>query len=143
MSSSLEKLVSNLPKESFKYTTQKFNDKKLDLISQKGVYPYDFMDFFEKFNKTELPTKGDFYSILNNEHITDKQYEHAQNVWNTFKLKSMGEYHDLYLKTDVLLLVDVFETSEKLAYNITNLTHVIISHLLVCRWDAMLKMTDI
>ena len=132
MSSSLKKLVSNLPKEAFKYTAQQFYDKKLDLVSQKGVYLYDFVDSFEEFNKTELPTKEDFYSILNNEHITDKQYEHAQNVWNTFKLKSMGEYHDLYLKTDVLLLVDVFETSEKLAYNITNLTHVIISHLLVC-----------
>ena len=87
MSTSLEKLVSNLPKEAFKYTTQTFNDKKLDLISQKGVYPYDFMDSLAKFNKTELPTKEDFYSILNNEHITDKQYEHSQNVWNTFKLK--------------------------------------------------------
>ena len=143
MSSSLEKLVSNLPKEAFKYTTQTFNDKKLDLISQKGVYLYDFMDSFEKLNKTELPTKEDFYSILNNEHITDKQYEHAQNVWNTFKLKSMGEYHDLYLKTDVLLLVDVFENFRKtcIQYYKLDPCHYFTSPGL--SWDALLKKTDI
>ena len=143
MSSSLEKLVSNLPKEAFKYTSKKFNGKKLDLISHKGTYPYDFMDSFEKFNKTELPTQEEFYSILNNEHITDKQYEHAQNVWNTFKLKSMGEYHDLYLQTDILLLVDVFENFRKtcIQYYKLDPCHYFTSAGL--SWDAMLKMTDI
>ena len=143
MSSCLEKLVSNFPKEAFKYTSKKFNGNKLDLISQKGTYPYDFMDSFEKFNKTELPTKEEFYSVLNNEHITDKQYEHAQNVWNTFKLKSMGEYHDLYLKTDVLLLVDVFENFRKtcIQYYKLDPCHYFTSPGL--SWDAMLKMTDI
>ena len=58
MSSSLDKLVSNLPKDDLIYTS-------------KGVYPYDFMDSFEKFNQTELPTKDQFYSILNDQHITD------------------------------------------------------------------------
>ena len=53
-------------------------------MTQKGVYPYDYMDSFEKFNETELPTKEEFYSILNNEHITDEDYSHAQKVWNTF-----------------------------------------------------------
>ena len=119
------------------------NDKKLDLISQKGVYPYDFMDSFEKLNKTELPAKEDSYSILNNEYITGKQYEHAQNVSNTFKLKSMGEYHDLYLKTDVLLLVDVFENFRKtcIQYYKLDPCHYFTSPGL--SWDAMLKMTDI
>ena len=107
MSSSLEKLVSNLPKESLKYTSQKFKGKKLDLMSQKGVYPYDFMDSFDKFN-SELPSKEDFYSILTDEYISDKDYDHAKNIWNTFELKNMGEYHDLYLRSDVLLLADVF-----------------------------------
>lgn len=80
MSSSLDKLVSNLPKESLKYTSEKFRGSKLDLMSQKAVYPYDFMDSFEKFDKTELPTKDEFYSILNDESITDDDYEHAQDV---------------------------------------------------------------
>ena len=112
MSSSLEKLVSNLPKESLKYTSQKFKNKKLDLMSQKGVYPYDFMDSFDRFNE-KLPPKEEFYSILNDEHITDEDYKHAQNVWNTFNLKNMGDYHDLYLKSDILLLADVFENFRK------------------------------
>ena len=101
------------------------------------------MDSFEKLNKTELPTKEDFYSILNNKHITDKQYEHAQNVWNTCKLKSMREYHDLYLKPDVLLLVDVFENFRKtcIQYYKLDPCHYFTSPGL--SWNAMLKMTDI
>ena len=112
MSSGLEKLVSNLPRESLKYTSQKFKGKKLDLMARKGVYPYDHMDSFDKFNE-KLPTKEAFYSVLNNEHISDEDYKNAQNVWNTFSLKNMGEYHDLYLKSDVLLLADVFENFRK------------------------------
>ena len=142
MSSSLDKLVSNLPKESLKYTSQKFKGEKLDLMSQKGVYPYDFMDSFDKFNE-KLPSKEDFYSILNDEHITDDQYKHAQNVWNTFNLKNMGEYHDLYLKSDILLLADVFENFRKtcLQYYKLDPCHYFTSPGL--SWDAMLKMTDI
>ena len=65
MSSSLDKLVSNLPKEVLKYTPEVFKGKRLDLMSQKGVYPYDHMDSFEKFDQTELPIKDQFYSVLN------------------------------------------------------------------------------
>ena len=66
------------------------------------------MDSFEKFDKTELPTKEEFYSILNDGHITDEYYEHAKNIWKKFKLQNMGEYHDLYLISDILLLTDLF-----------------------------------
>ena len=140
MSSSLDKLVSNLPKESLIYTSQKFKGKELDLMSQKGVYPYDFMDSFDKFNE-KLPPKEEFYSILNDEHISDEDYEHAQNVWNTFNLKNMGEYHDLYLKSDILLLADVFENFRKtcLQYYKLDPCHYFTSPGL--SWDAMLKMT--
>ena len=113
MSSSLDKLVSNLPKEDLIYTSKVFKGKRLDLMSQKGVYPYDFMDSFEKFNQRELPTKDQFYSILNDQHITDDEYDRANKVWNTFMIKTMGEYHDLYLVSDVLLLTDVFENFRK------------------------------
>ena len=65
MSSSLDELVSNLPKELFKYISEEFTGEKLSLMSQKGVYPYDYMDSFEKFDQTELPTKELFYSVLN------------------------------------------------------------------------------
>ena len=142
MSSSLDKLVSNLPKESLKYTSKKFKGEKLDLMAQKGVYPYDYMDSFDKFNE-KLPTKEDFYSILNDEHITDKDYEHAQNVWSTFSLKNMGEYHNLYLESDILLLADVFENFRKtcLEYYKLDPCHYFTSPGL--SWDAMLKMTNI
>ena len=82
MSSSLDKLVSNLPKNDLIYTYKAFKGKRLDLMSQKGVYPYDFMDSFEKFNPTELPNKNQFYSILNDQHITDDEYDHANKVYD-------------------------------------------------------------
>ena len=113
MSSSLDELVSNLPKEAFKYTSEEFTGEKLSLMSQKGMYPYDYMDCFEKFDQTELPTKEQFYSILNDQHVTNGEYDLARKVWKTFDIKTMGEYHDLYLKNDVLLLADVFESFRK------------------------------
>ena len=142
ISSGLDKLVSNLPRKSLKYTSQKFKGKKLDLMARKGVYPYDYMDSFDKFNE-KLPTKEEFYSVLNNEHISDEDYKHTQNVWNTFSLKNMGEYHDLYLKSDVLLLADVFENFRKtcLEYYKLDPCHYFTTPGL--SWDAMLKMTKI
>ena len=143
MSSSLDKLVSNLPKDDLKYTSQVFKGKRLNIMSQKGVYPYDYMDSLEKFNQTELPTKEDFYSILNNQHISDEEYDHAKKVWKAFKIKTMGQYHDLYLGSDVLLLADVFESFRKtcLQYYKLDPCHYFTSPGL--SWDAMLKMTDI
>ena len=142
MSSSLEKLVNNLPRESLKYTSKCFKGIKLDLIAKKGVYPYDYMDSFKKF-KEQLPSKEDFYSILNDKHIEDEDYQHAKNVWNEFNLKNMGEYHDLYLQSDILLLADVFENFRKtcLEYYKLDPCHYFTSSAL--SWDAMLKMTSI
>ena len=142
MSSSLEKIVSNLPKESLKYTSKSFKGEKLDLMVRKGVYPYDYMNSFEKFNH-KLPSKEDFYSILNDQHISNEDYEHAQNVWNKFSLKNMGDYHNLYLKSDILLLADVFEDFRNtcLEYYKLDPCHYFTSPGL--SWDAMLKMTNI
>ena len=143
MSSSLDRLVSNLPKEALKYTSEVFKGKRLDLMSKKGVYPYDYMDSFEKFNEKELPTKDQFYSILSDQHIADDEYDHAKKVWKTFKIKTMGEYHDLYLGSDVLLLTDVFENFRKtcMQYYKLDPCHYFTSPGL--SWDAMLKMTNI
>ena len=143
MISSLDKLVSNLPKNAFKYTSEKFQDEKLRLMMRKGVYPYDYMDSFEKFDETEIPAKDLFYSILNDQHITDKEYVHAKKVRNTFNINNMGEYHDIYLKSDTLLLSDVFENFRKtcLTYYKLDPCHYFTSPGL--SWDAMLKMTNI
>lgn len=142
MSSSLDKLVSNLPKESFKYTSHQFKDNRFNLMIRKGVYPYDFMDSFNKFSE-KLPSKEEFYSQLNDQHISEEDYQHAQNVWKVFNLKNMGPYHDLYLKSDILLLADVFENFRKtcLQYYRLDPCHYFTSPRL--SWDAMLKMTNI
>ena len=142
MNSSLDKLVSYLPKDLFKYTSKRFQGKQFDLMTRKGVYPYDYMDSFEKFNE-QLPAKEDFFSILYNEHITDEDYYHTLNVWKTFSLKNMGEYHDLYLTSDILLLADVFENFRKtcLEYYKLDPCHYFTSPGFA--WDAMLKMTKI
>ena len=143
MSSSLDKLVSNLPKDDLIYTSQVFKGKGLNLMSQKGVYLYDFMDSFEKFDQMKLPTKDQFYSILNDQHITDDEYDHAKKVWKTFKIKTMGEYNDLYLGSDGLLLTDVFENFSNtcMQYYKLDPCHYFTSPGL--SRDAMLKMTNI
>ena len=143
MSSSLDNLVKNLPDEAFKYTKQEFKKEQFNLMKQKGIYPYDHMDCFDRFNETQLPEKQDFYSILNNEHISDEQYKHAQNVWDTFNLKTTGDYHDLYLKSDILLLADVFENFRKTCLQYYKLDPCDYFTSPGLSWDAMLKMTDI
>ena len=100
------------------------------------------MDSFEKFDQTELPSKEQFYSILNDQHITNDEYDHARKVWKTFNIKTIGEYHDLYLKSDVLLLADIFESFRKtcLQYYKLDPCHYFTS--LGLSLDAMLKMTN-
>ena len=144
MGSSLEKLASNLEDRDFIYTKKYFTDPvQFELVKRKGVYPYDYMDSFSKFNATKLPDREEFYSQLTDEGISEDDYKHAQNVWNTFNLQNMGEYHDLYLKTDILLLTDVLENFRKncLTYYKLDPLHYITSPGLT--WDAMLKMTKI
>ena len=76
-------------------------------LLRKGVYPYEYINSWKKFNETALPNKKAFYSNLFLEDVTDEDYLHAQKVIEEFKLKSLGEYYDIYDQT--LLLADVFE----------------------------------
>ena len=82
---------------------------KFILLLRKGVYPYEYMDNWERFDETTLPDKKAFYSNLNMEDITDADYRHANNLFKKCGLKNLGEYHDLYVQSDTLLLADVFE----------------------------------
>ena len=143
MSSSLDSLVGNLPDDSFKLTSECFKGDKLKLMKKKGVYPYDYMDSFEKFEDDLLPAKNEFYSILNDTHISDELYNHAQKIWKEFEIETMGQYHDMYLKCDVLLLADVFENFRKTCKQYYKLDpcHYFTSPGLA--WDAMLKMTKV
>ena len=91
----------------------------------------------------ELPTKDQFYSILNDQHITNDEYDHAKRVWKAFNTETMGEYHDLYLKSDGLLLADVFESFRTtcLQYYKLDPCHYFTGPGL--NWDAILKLTNI
>ena len=85
-------------------------DKQSRLLLRKGVYPYKYMDSREKFEENHLHPIEAFYSELNLTGMSEFDCDHAQRVWAAFKMKNLGDYHDLYLKTDVLLLSNVFET---------------------------------
>ena len=94
------------------YNTYQLSDNdtnKFRLLLRKGVYPYEYMDSWKRFNETELLSKDKFYSTLNLEDISDDDYAHAINVWNTFNISNLGEYHDLYVKLDTALPADIFE----------------------------------
>ena len=111
--SEIDNKISQAPLiEKFPNTYQLCNKdlNKFALLLRKGVYPYEYMDTWERFNEESLPDKESFYSELYNEHITDEDYAHAQKVWSSFNVKGLGEYHDLYVQSDTALLTDVFES---------------------------------
>ena len=110
---------------------------------RKGVYPYKYMDSWEKFNETSLPIKEDFYSHLNMEDIEDIDYRHGNNVFNNFKLNNLGDYHDLYVQSDTLLLADVFENFRDMCINVYELDPAHFLSLPGLAWQACLKKTNI
>ena len=95
----------------FKNTCSFSNNDISKFVSflRKGVYPYEYVYNWKRFSKISLPSKEDFYSNLNMEDINDIDYRHANNVFKRFELKNLGQYHDLYVQSDTLLLADVFE----------------------------------
>ena len=110
-------------KERF-FITYKFSNhdnNKYFLLLRRGVYPYEYMDDWEKFYETSLPEKEDFYSHLNMEDITGADYAHAKSVCKDFEIISLGEYHDLYVQINTLLLADVFENSKNMCIKIYEL----------------------
>ena len=143
MSSSLGALVNNLPKNGFKNISKYYTPEEVELIKQKGFYPYEYMNTEEKFNDTKLPPREVFYSKLSGKGISEKDYKHACNVWNTFKMKTFKDYHKLYNETDVLLLADVFENFRNLCLKIYGLDPVYYYTAPGLAWDACLKMTNI
>ena len=138
---SLDSLVSATPNESLKITST--ISKGSELLYEKGIYPYEYIDSWGRFSETSLPDKEKFYSKLNDEHITDEEYAHAQRIWEAFECKTLGDYHDLYVKTDVALLADVFENFRNLCQEQYGLdpAHYYTSPGL--SWDALLKKTGI
>ena len=112
------------------------------MLLKKGVYPYEYMNTWERFEETNLPPKEAFQNSLKNCNISDEEYAHAQNVWSQFDCKTIQDYHDIYLKTDVLLLADIFETFRqfsKVNYRLDPAHYVSSPQL---SWDAMLLHTE-
>ena len=147
---SLDTLAGNLQDSDFKHLLSEFAPDKLDLLRKKDAYPYEWVDSYEKFNYQELPPKECFYSSIkdgkgdnDNGYISDDQYSHLKNVWNSYNFKTFKDFYNHYLKKDVLLLADVFEKfiSTCLKYYNLDPCHYFSSPGL--SWDAMLKMTKV
>ena len=120
MNSSLDKLVKNLSDEDFKYLVEEFGSENLELLKQKGAYPYKYMNSFKRFNEEKLPARKYFFSStkkgkigdddkISNGHISVKDYLTCQKIWDKFEMRNMGDYHNHYLKKDLLLSADVSE----------------------------------
>jgi hypothetical protein len=147
LSASLESLVGSLakscnePYDKFKHT--RFHMGQNELLFSKGIFPYEYFDTLDKFSETSLPPKHSFYSNLSMEGITDEDYNRAQKIWRTFGCKTFKDYHDHYLKTDVLLLADVFENFREMGMKYYGLDP---SHYLTLpsySFDACLKFTGV
>ena len=154
MNCSLDKLVKNLVDKDFKYLVKEFGSKNLELLKQKGVYPYEYMNSFKRFNEDKLCARKYFYSSIKDKktgydgkisdgHVSTKDYMICERIWNRFNVENMGDYHDHYLKKDLLLLTDVFKKFIKtcLKYYKLDPCHYFSSPGL--SWDAMLKMTGV
>ncbi|XP_071632794.1 uncharacterized protein [Temnothorax longispinosus] len=146
LSASLAKLASFLDKNKLKIIRSKFStlsDDDFELLTRKGVFPYEYVDSVEKLEDTCLPPRDSFYSSLTGETVSESDYAHAANVWQRFSVRTLGEYSNLYLKTDVLLLADVFENFRDICVVSYGLDPAYYCTLPGFTWDDMLKHTCI
>ena len=143
MASSLEKLVNNLSHHPNLQRHFEGRPAQLELVKRKGVYPYDYMSSFERLSETCLPPIECWYSRLNDSNVSQEDFSHANKVWDTFQMETLRDYHDLYLKTDVLLLADVFERFRDICLHYYKLDPAWYFTAPGLAWDACLKMTQV
>ena len=147
LSSSLEKLVESTKKEGshcFIRLKKQFPvEAQFQLLLRKGVYFYDYASDFKVFRDTKLPDRKDFFNKLHDKNISTKDYEHAKKVFNEFKCQSLLQYMELYVKTDTILLCDVFENFRNLALETYGLDPLHYVSLPSFGRDAMLKQTAV
>ena len=122
---------------------ENYSELQYNLLTRKGVYPYEYVSSWDKFKEAQLPPIKAFYSNLNMSNVSEDDYQHVQRVWKEFRIRNPGEYHDLYLRTDVILLANVFE-----AFRDTCLEHYSLdpAHYYISpglAWKACLKRTGI
>jgi hypothetical protein len=149
LSGSLEQLVACLlksGKQNFVHLREAFatvtDEEGIEMLLRKGVYPYDYMGSEARLQETCLPARQHFFSRLTNKECSEEDYDRAQRVWAKFSCKTMQDYHDLYLKTDVLLLADVFESFRRATINTFGLDPAYYVSAPQLSWDCMLKMTQ-
>ena len=146
LNASLDKLASFLSKDKLRITQREYcnlSAENFDLLTRKGVFPYEYIDSFQKLEESRLPPRDLFFSSLTGDTVSEKDYAHAVNVWQRFSIETLGEYSDLYLKTDVLLLADIFENFRDsciASYGLDPAHYYTIPGL---TWDSMLKYTRI
>ena len=144
MSSSLDSLTKNLvSREKKLFGFEDYSELQYDLLTRKGVYLYEYINSWDRFEETQLPPISAFYSNLNMSSISEEDYQHAQQVWKEFGILNLGDYHDLYLRTDVVRLANVYE-----AFRDTCLKHYKLdpAHFYTSpglAWKACLKHTGI
>ena len=154
MNFSIDKLVKILVDEDLKHLVKEFGSENLKILKRKGAYPYEYMNSFKRLNEEKLLARKYFFSStkkgkidedgkISDGHVSIKDYLTCEKIWNKFKMKNMGDYHDHYLKKDVLFLTDVFEKfiSTCIKHYELDPCHCFSSPGL--SWDAMLKMTDV
>ena len=121
-----------------------YNDfSKFILLLRKGIYPYEYMESWERFKETSLPSKQEFYSSLNMEDVDEIDYRHGNNVFKSFKLENLGDYYDLHVKSDTLLLADLFENFRDMCIKEYELDPAHFVSLPGLAWQACLKKTNI
>ena len=133
-------------KDNFRFSSKNDlikSEKYLDLLIDKGAYPYDYMNSFDKFDDEQLPSKDDLYSQLSEEGINVNDYERAKIICKHFEIKNMGEYHDLDLKIDILLLIDIFENFRDVCMKYYGLDPAYYYTLPNFAFDAILKITGV
>ena len=117
--------------------------KNYQLLTKKGIYPYDYFDNTKKYNEQKLPDKKEFFNKINNKNISDEDYNHAKNVFEKFKCENLLDYSILYLKTDICHLSDVFQKFSDFSYKTYELDPRHSFTLPGFSWQSMLKMTKI
>ncbi|RLU18819.1 hypothetical protein DMN91_009176 [Ooceraea biroi] len=145
LSASLDTLASYLDKSHMRILRSEFLhlSEDFELLTRKGVFPYEYVDSAEKLLETRLPQRESFHSSLTGDTVFGDDYAHAITVWNRFSIETLGQYSDLYLKTDVLLLADVFQNFRETCIRSYGLDPAHYYTLPGYTWDAMLLHTGI
>ena len=119
------------------------DNNKFILLLRKSVYPYEYIDNETKFEQTVLPSKNKFYSNVHKTDISDRDYNHALKVWNTFNIKNFGEYHDFYVQSDTLLLSNVSEAFRNTCIKEYELDSTYFVSAPGLSWITCLKLTNV